>query len=228
MLFSRRTLNFLLSVSLFFLAAVRPLAATAVVSSTASPPMVIIDAGHGGRDSGAVGKGDVLEKDLNLSIALLLEGCFAAAGIPVLLTRRTDTLVLNEGEDVAGERKKNDLYNRVAIANRYPDATFISIHMNAYPVAKYRGFQAYYRRDSQESAALANRITERVRQTLDPVYTRVPNYRGEELYLLANARGRAVLVECGFLSNEEEKNKLLEKDYQKKLSFCIFYAIMEE
>ena len=100
--------------------------------------------------------------------------------------------------------------------------------MNAYPVAKYRGLQVYYNQKSAESARLAHRITEQVKTELDPVYTRVPNFRGDSLYLLSNAKGRAVLVECGFLSNAEEEAKLLEKDYQKKLSFCIFYAIMEE
>ncbi len=228
MLFSRRTFCMLLTLTTFLLGAMRPLCASVAVSAAASDPLVIIDAGHGGRDGGAVGAGGVLEKDLNLAIALSLEECFIAAGIPVLLTRRTDTLVLDEGEDVAGQRKQKDLYNRVAIANRYPNATLVSIHMNAYPVAKYRGLQVYYRRDSAESGALARRITERVRRELDPVYTRVPNFRGDELYLLSHAEGRAVLVECGFLSNEEEKTKLLDKDYQKKLSFCIFYAIMEE
>ena len=191
-------------------------------------PLVIIDPGHGGVDAGAIGVSGSLEKDLNLALALELAERFREAGISVLLTRTEDMLVLKEGEDVKGERKKKDLYNRAELANAYPNATFVSIHMNAYPVAKYRGLQVYYNQKSQEGAALARRITDRVRRDLDPVYTRVPNFRGEELYLLANVTGRAVLVECGFLSNAEEEAKLLEKDYQKKLSFCIFYAIMEE
>ena len=107
------------------------------------------------------------------------------------------------------------------------ESTKISF-FDAYPVAKYRGLQVYYNKENAESALLARRITERVKRELDPVYTRVPNFRGNELYLLKHAEGRAVLIECGFLSNAEEETKLLEKDYQKKLSFCIFYAIMEE
>ena len=191
-------------------------------------PLVIIDPGHGGADAGAIGGSGTLEKDLNLALARELALRFEEAGIPVLLTRDTDELVLHAGEDVAGKRKQKDLYNRAAIANRYPNATLISIHMNAYPVSKYRGLQVYYNKNSTESALLARRITDRVKAELDPVYTRVPNFRGEELYLLSHAEGRAVLVECGFLSNPEEEAKLLEKDYQKKLSFCIFYAMMEE
>ena len=227
MRFSRRSFALLLSISLFFLtfSGMPRMSLTA----TATPaPIVIIDAGHGGADAGAIGVRGTLEKDLNLAVAKELAARFSEAGIPVLLTRSTDALVLKEGEDVKGQRKAKDLYNRMEIANAYPDATLISIHMNAYPVAKYRGLQVYYNKASAESGRLAHRITEKVKNELDPVYTRVPNFRGDALYLLANAKGRAVLVECGFLSNAEEEAKLLEKDYQKKLSFCIFYAMMEE
>lgn len=228
MSFFGRISAFLLSCALLFItvSAVVPYAAVPV--SSPQSPLVIIDPGHGGMDAGAIGVSGSLEKDLNLAVALALAEHFRKAGVPVLLTRSEDALVLKEGEDVKGKRKKNDLYNRAEIANAYPDATFISIHMNAYPVSKYRGLQVYYNKANEESAALARRITDKVRSDIDPIYTRVPNFRGEELYLLANAKGRAVLVECGFLSNAEEEAKLLEKDYQNKLSFCIFCAIMEE
>ena len=227
MSFSRRSFAILLSFSLFLLTLYgAPRRALAV--NTAPTPLVIIDAGHGGADAGAIGALGTLEKDLNLAIARELAALFTEAGVPVLLTRTTDALVLKEGEDIKGQKKAKDLYNRVEIANTYPEATLISIHMNAYPVAKYRGLQVYYNKASAESAALAHRITDKVKREIDPVYTRVPNFRGDSLYLLANARGRAVLVECGFLSNAEEEAKLLEKDYQKKLSFCIFCAMMEE
>ena len=76
---------------------------------------------------------------------------------------------------------------------------------------------------STESALLARRITDRVKAELDPVYTRVPNFRGEELYLLSHAEGRAVLVECGFLSNPEEEAKLRSSSYQKQLC-CVIAA----
>ena len=199
---------------------------SAIVGET-DAPAVIIDPGHGGEDAGAIGARGTKEKDLNFAVATaLLERC-REAGIPAILTRTEDTLVLKEGENVKGQKKAKDLYNRAALASAYPDAIFISIHMNAYPVAKYRGLQVYYNKASDESAALARRITDNVRKDLDPIYTRVPNFRGDELYLLSHVAGCAVLVECGFLSNPEEEEKLLEKDYQNKLSFCIFYAMME-
>lgn len=229
MCYSRRFTAHLLTACLLLLALCTPHVRGAITASvTEDGPLVIIDPGHGGTDAGAIGASGSLEKDLNLAIAFELAERFREAGIPVLLTREADTLVLKEGEDVKGKRKQRDLYNRAELANRYPNATLISIHMNAYPVAKYRGLQVYYNQKSAESALLARRITDKVREELDPLYTRVPNFRGDELYLLSHATGSAVLVECGFLSNAEEEAKLLEKDYQKKLSFCIFYAMMEE
>ena len=229
MTFSRRTKACLLTVCFLLLSVFTPHTRAVIVTvAEETAPLVIIDPGHGGPDSGAVGVHGSLEKDINLAVATELAALFREAGISVLLTRTEDTLVLKEGEDVKGQRKQKDLYNRVSIANAYPNATFVSIHMNAYPVAKYRGLQVYYDPSSAESALLARRITDHVRRELDPIYTRVPNYKGDALYLLKNSVGRSVLVECGFLSNEEEESKLLEKDYQKKLSFCIFYAMMEE
>ena len=225
MILSRRLSSFFLAVSFLILSFTGARVLPAVAEEA---PLVIIDPGHGGTDAGAIGTRGTCEKDLNLAVAQELAQRFSEAGIPVLLTRTTDALVLKEGEDVKGMRKQKDLYNRAALAALYPEATFISIHMNAFPVEKYRGLQVYYNKNSTESARLAQRITERVRAEIDPVYTRVPNFRGEELYLLSHVTGRAVLVECGFLSNSEEEAKLLEKDYQKKLSFCIFYAMMEE
>ena len=121
---SRRVAVLLVSATLLFSAMFSSAPSTAV-SATPSP-LVIIDAGHGGVDGGAVGACGTLEKDLNLAIAMELAERFREAGIPVLLTRSTDTLVLNEGEDIKGGRKAADLSNRVSIANAYPEATLIS------------------------------------------------------------------------------------------------------
>ena len=229
MLFGRRAQALFLAFFLLFtsFAVTRPIRTVSAYAPEVSPA-VIIDAGHGGTDAGAIGVKGTLEKDLNLVIAEALAARFRDAGIPVLMTRTEDALVLYEGEDIKGQRKSRDLYNRAAFAEKYPNATFISIHMNAFPVEKYRGLQVYYNKNSAESARLAQSITAKVKAELDPVYTRVPNFRGEELYLLSHITGRAVLIECGFLSNAEEEAKLLEKDYQNKLSFCIFCAIMEK
>ncbi|MBQ9735498.1 MAG: N-acetylmuramoyl-L-alanine amidase [Clostridia bacterium] len=213
-----------LLLSLLLSGGVRSLAALAALPPS---PLVILDAGHGGIDAGAVGAAGSKEKELVLAYALTLKEMFTEAGVPVLLTRTEDALVLGGEDEGQRGRKAKDLKNRAAIAARYPGAVFVSLHMNAYPVAKYRGFEVYYGA-GEGSRPLAERITARVKKEVDPVYTRTPRAAGEGIYLLSHMTNTAVLVEFGFLSCPEEEAKLLEKDYQKKLCFCVFYAIMEE
>ena len=187
---------------------------------------VILDAGHGGQDAGAIGVNGALEKDLNLSVTLLLAERLRAAGVRVILTRETDEMVLSEAEKKATGRKAKDLANRLAVAKAYPDALFVSIHMNSFPVGKYKGFEVYYAADGT-SRLLAESMMGKVKETLIPDNTRTAKAAGESIYLLYNAVTPAVLVECGFLSNGEDAAKLSDKDYQKQLSFCLFCAIME-
>ena len=187
---------------------------------------VILDAGHGGVDSGTVGVNGVLEKDLNLAVVFLLADYFREAGVKVLLTREEDTLVLSEEERRAPRKKEKDLTNRLAIAAAHPEAVFVSIHMNSFPDSRYHGFEVYHAADG-ESTALAQRIASTVKQELEPDNKRGAKQAGNNIYLLANAVTPSVLIECGFLSNPSDAAKLSDKDYQKRLSFCIFCAIME-
>ncbi len=229
-LFEKRFLSFaslLLSAAFLFAFlqnTVSPLSVPAVVDG--NEKMVILDAGHGGMDAGAIGTNGMLEKDLNLSIVLLLAEHFKEAGVKVILTREDDELVLTEAEKRGTHKKEKDLANRLAVARANPGALFISIHMNAFSIPKYKGLEVYYAADS-ESEALAHRIMARVKREVAPDNTRTPKRAGDNIYLLSHAVTPAVLIECGFLSNPEEAAKLSDKDYQKQLSFCIFCAIME-
>ncbi|MBO7762904.1 MAG: N-acetylmuramoyl-L-alanine amidase [Clostridia bacterium] len=184
---------------------------------------VILDAGHGGIDGGAVGVNGALEKDLNLSVTLLLAELLREAGVDVILTRTEDVL-LDGGE--SGRRKENDLKNRLSVASSHPEALFISIHMNTYPAGSCRGFEAYYA-NTEKSRELAACIHGSVKRTLQPDNRRTIRAADSSIYLLKNAVGSAVLLECGFLSNSEECESLCEKDYQKELCFAIFCGIME-
>ena len=158
------TLAAVLLLSLFLSGGVRSIAALAAPAA----PLVIIDAGHGGIDAGAVGAAGTKEKDIVLSYALALRDLFVEAGIPVLLTRTDDALVLDGADEGAKGRKAKDLQNRAAVAARYPDAVFVSLHMNAYPVPKYRGFEVYYGKASAESRTLAERLTAMVKKRWIP------------------------------------------------------------
>ncbi len=187
--------------------------------------IVILDAGHGGEDPGAIGAGNIYEKDLNLSIAFAIGEELERSGYVVVYTRTEDKLLYSEHEDIYGMRKIYDLKNRCKVAGAYPEALFISIHMNSYGSEKYSGLQVYYSDGNDDSLLLARSIQTAVKEKLQPENKRsVKN--GKDLYLLKNMQNTAVLVECGFLTNPEECEKLSEKEYQKQLSFSVVYGII--
>ena len=187
---------------------------------------VVIDAGHGGVDCGAIGVSGLLEKDVNLAFAQMLAIILREAGVNVIMTREEDKLVLKEGEENAPSRKACDLKNRAEIANAVDNALLISIHMNAYPEEKYRGFEAYYSLNTPESRLYAEKIQSAVKEKYEPESRRCAK-SSDSIYLLSHSQNPAILIECGFLSNRADSAKLSDKDYQKELCFLVFYAIME-
>ncbi len=198
----------------------------AEVSAIAEKQTIIIDAGHGGEDCGAIGASGVYEKDLNLMIASLVGEHLTNEGYAVVYTRTDDKLLYTEAEDIKGIRKISDLKNRCKIAAEYDDSIFVSIHMNSYADAKYSGMHVYYAPEDEASQRLAYTIQNRVREDIQPDNNRVPK-PGKDMYILENIENTAVLVECGFLTNPEECKNLSEKEYQKRLSFSIVCGIIE-
>ena len=188
--------------------------------------VIIIDAGHGGEDPGAIGINGVYEKDVNLSIALILGEELKAKGYTVVYTRTEDKMLYLPEENIKGMRKISDLKNRCKISAEYEDCIFVSIHMNSYGASKYSGLQVYYADGNNQSKALANKIQSTVRKNLQPENNRQIK-SGSSIYILENAGGTAVLIECGFLSNDLECQKLSQKEYQKELSFFISCGIIE-
>lgn len=188
-------------------------------------PTIIIDAGHGGEDGGAVGKNGILEKELNLSISEKLHDLFSAAGFKVVMTRETDTLLYDKNADYKGRKKELDLAKRVEIANSYENAVFISIHMNSFPDSKYSGLQAYYSKNHQDSSELAADIQAMVHDNLQKSNNRQTKPAGKNIFVLDRINIPAVLIECGFISNPNECQMLTEEEYQKKLSLTIFLSV---
>ena len=188
--------------------------------------IVILDAGHGGEDPGAIGATGVYEKDLNLALALEMGKIFEEKGYIVIYTRTDDRLLYNEDENIKGMRKIADLKNRCKVAERYPNSLFISIHMNSFGSEKYSGLQVYYAENNENSRILADSIQNRVVNDLQKDNKRVIK-PGKDMYLLENIANTAVLIECGFLTNKNECKKLSEKEYQKELSFSIVCGIIE-
>lgn len=188
--------------------------------------IIIIDPGHGGEDAGAIGKGEIYEKDLNLEYALEIGKILSEKGYTVVYTRTEDKMLYSPEENIKGHRKISDLKNRLAVCDGYPNSILVSVHMNSFGASKYSGLQVYYKRDSEDSRRLASSIQESVRSGVQPDNKRQIK-DGGDLYLLDNSSVPAVIIECGFMSNEEEMTKLLQKEYKNRLSFSIVCGIIE-
>ncbi len=190
-------------------------------------PIVIIDAGHGGFDGGAVAGDGTIEKDINLSIALYLQQYLSFFNIKTIMIRETDSSVEDNGLSTIRQKKSSDLHNRMKIMEETDNAIFVSIHQNKYSDAKYSGTQVFYSpKTKEESQILAQSIQDCVINTLQKDNTRQVKECGTSVFLMYNAVKPAVLVECGFLSNYEETNKLKTSEYQKKMAFCIAFGIL--
>lgn len=187
---------------------------------------VIIDPGHGGEDCGAIGVNGVYEKDLNMQLSEEIAEQLKERGYTVIFTRTEDRLLYTEEENIKGLKKISDLKNRCKKANEYPGAMFISIHMNSYFAPKYHGLQVYYAPGDSESCALAGKIQANVRSRLQTDNTRQTK-SGKGIYVLENTEPLSVLIECGFITNSDECEKLSQKEYQKQLSFAIVCGIIE-
>lgn len=193
---------------------------------TNNQPIIIIDAGHGGFDGGAVAEDGTVEKDINLLISKHLQEYLTFFGFKTIMIRESDNSIEDEGLQTIRERKSSDLHNRMKIMNETDNAVFISIHQNKYSIEKYSGTQVFYSpKTKEESSLLAQSIQDSIVNTLQKDNTRQIKECGTSVYLMYNAVKPAVLVECGFLSNYEETKLLNTPEYQKKIAFCIAMGI---
>lgn len=189
-------------------------------------PLVIVDAGHGGADGGAVAYDGTEEQTLNLQIAKLLEQQLCAFGIETVMTRTTEDSIHDETAKTIREKKVSDIHNRMAIMESYPGALFVSIHQNKYTDSAQHGTQVFYSPNTTTSPALANCIQQSVVSLLQPDNTREIKKSGSSIYLLYYAKQTAVLVECGFLSNQHDTELLKDEEYQKQMAFAIATGIL--
>ena len=197
-----------------------------VAAQEPQQPVIVLDAGHGGEDGGATGVNGALEKELNLSLSAMLADLLRTAGYTVVQTRTQDRL-LCEADTPKGHRKQTDLENRLKMAQKYPNACLVSIHMNTFPLPECQGAQVWYSQNDARSQALAEEIQENIRIYLQPDNHRRIKAATSSIYLLRHAEIPAVLVECGFLSSASESALLADATYRQKLAFCIFRAICQ-
>ena len=179
-------------------------------------PCVVIDAGHGGADPGKVSVDGSLEKDINLVIAQKLQKFLQLQDVEAILTRESDAGLYDEN---ASNKKVQDMKNRVALIEERQPALTVSIHQNSYHEEYVHGAQVFYYANSEKSKTLAEQIQQAMALELDK--------ENASYYLLKKTTTPIVIVECGFLSNYEEAQKLSSDLYQEKVAWAIHMAIMQ-
>ena len=189
-------------------------------------PVVVIDAGHGGEDGGAVGVTGLVEKELNLDIAKRLAALLEADGYRVVMTRTEDVLLYDRNVDFQGRKKVLDLAARQAIGDAHADGVFISIHANTFSQSQYHGLQIWYGAKNAQSACLAEQIRSEVVRTLQPDNHRLSKQAGSNIYLMYHLQMPCVLVECGFLSNPTECAALEDAAYRQELALALYRGIV--
>lgn len=195
--------------------------ATAITSK-----VVVIDAGHGKPDEGAVGLYGTTEEAINLKIAMKLQALVEQSGGIVYLTRSDENGIYSSKAKSIREKKISDVKNRVILGNGQDVDIFISIHLNKYPSGTYSGWQTFYQQGNEESVRLAKCVQDSLNNTISKPNNRVPLVL-KGVYLMDHIQNTTITVECGFLSNEEEARLLNDDSYQDKLAWGIYIGIQE-
>ena len=190
------------------------------------PPVLIIDAGHGGADGGAVAPDGTLESDINLDIALRLEALAAFWGVQTVMTRSAETIDYPDSALTLAAMKKADQDERIAVINAVPNGVLVSVHQNNYSAPQPSGIQVFYGTEPG-GGELAAVMQDNLTANLCPENRRVAAPIDEGIYLMRHAACPAVLVECGFLSNPGELRKLETEEYRTQLAVVMLASYMQ-
>lgn len=185
--------------------------------------IVLIDAGHGGADPGKVGINGALEKDINLSVAFLVKKYLEQQDVTVVMTRNGDEGLYREESP---NKKIEDLKNRLALIDASGAVLAVSIHQNSYTSEKVSGAQVFYYETSKQGEKAAVIVQEQLRKGVDETNDRKAKKNGS-YFLLKKSSVPTIIVECGFLSNGEEADKLTQEDYQEKMAWNISLGILQ-
>ncbi len=188
--------------------------------------VVLLDPGHGGIDAGASDNGAV-EKKLNLEIALILKSYIESNGGICYLTRTEDTNTADPNRAKGITQKSSDLKTRKESISKLNADIFISIHMNKFSQEQYFGLQVFYDPGNPENKKLGEAIQNSAKNVLDNGNHRKAKATGDKIYVLKGNSIPCALVECGFLSNQAEAEKLQTSEYQRKVAWSIFLGIAE-
>ena len=188
---------------------------------------IIVDAGHGGEDGGAIGIDGTVEKNINLDIALKLEKILKLYGYNVIMTRTQDAMTCDENLKSIRQKKVSDIHNRFKIIEENPNALFVSIHQNKFESTSQWGTQVFYSKNNEKSKLLADNIQTSITENIQMKNKRVTKKTGTEIFLLYHSTIPSVLVECGFLSNYDDLNKLKTDIYRKEMAILIADGILK-
>lgn len=195
----------------------------AVIAPVEQKNVVVLDAGHGGMDSGKVAVNNVLEKDINLKIVYFLKAELEEQGIIVVLTRENEEGLYQESDS---NKKLADMRKRCEIIEKSGCVLAVSIHQNSYHEESVSGPQVFYYITSVKGKEIAETIQNLLVEELQPKKTRTAK-SNDNYYLLKNVSCPIVIVECGFLSNWEEAERLRTEEYQKRIAKTIARGIVE-
>lgn len=182
---------------------------------------LVIDAGHGGFDGGAVGSSGTSEQDINLSIAQRVQALAEFFGVHTAMTRTDENALGYDPSRSVRENKIADIKAREQFVQETSNPVFLSIHLNKFSDARYHGAQVFYSPSHPDSRALAEQMQETLAEGCDPANTRQAKQAESTIYLMKKLECPAVIVECGFLSNPEEEQRLSDTEYHKKLAASI-------
>jgi N-acetylmuramoyl-L-alanine amidase len=188
-----------------------------VLSGAMIGKTVVIDAGHGGFDPGAIGLSGTKEKDVNLAVSRRLADYLSQSGATVVETRVKD--------EALGDTKKSDMAKRVEIAEVNEADIFISIQANFLPQHQYSGAQTFYHKDSVEGKALAENIQQAIIDNMNNTDRKAMSI--ENIYITKSLEIPCVIVEVGFLSNDQEETLLNDAEYQSHMAYAIYIGILE-
>lgn len=195
---------------------VRP--AVKTVELNPSNHIIIIDPGHGGEDGGAVAADGTVESKINLEIAQKMYFLFRFCGQSCGMTRNRDISTYSGGAKTLREKKVSDLKNRVALVNRTSKSFLVSIHQNYLPSAGVHGAQVFYNAEAQDTG---KRVQASLNSTVNVEKKKSAKVIAPSIYLMKNIKRPGILVECGFLSNPSETEKLKSSTYQILLAASI-------
>ena len=197
-----------------------------VVSLPVSGKTIVVDAGHGKPDEGAeVGDGTT-EAETNLKIALKLQNLLEQSGCTVILTRSDENGIYDIDSKTLKQKKISDIKNRVKIGNESSADIFVSIHLNKIPQEQYDGWQTFYNEKSEDGKRLAVSIQQNLNESIQKENNRIAS-KIQNIYIVKNVEIPTTIVECGFLSNQKEKEDLMTDSYQNRLAWGIYNGIID-